>query len=204
MIFYAVANGRKTGIFLNWIDCNNSVKGYPNAKYKKFNTIEQAETFIKLNIINLFEQLIIPDYYIYTDGSCINNGKSNALAGIGIFFGINDIRNISQKIEGKQTNNTAELIAIIKVYSIIKNDIISGKKITIVSDSKYAIHCVSTFRKDWNINIPNKELVKIAYNMYKDNPNIQFIYIKAHTNNNDIHSFGNQNADKLAKMALNL
>ena len=45
----------------------------------------------------------IPDYYVYTDGACSNNGKNNALAGIGIFFGINDIRNVSKKIkENKQ------------------------------------------------------------------------------------------------------
>jgi ribonuclease HI len=40
MTFYAVANGRTIGIFLNWNDCNNSVKKYKNALYKKFNTKE--------------------------------------------------------------------------------------------------------------------------------------------------------------------
>ena len=28
MPFYAVANGKTIGIFLNWNDCNNSVKGH--------------------------------------------------------------------------------------------------------------------------------------------------------------------------------
>lgn len=64
----------------------------------------------------------------YTDGACSNNGRKNALAGIGIFFGINDTRNISKNIKGKQTNNTAELSAIIETYSIIENDILNGKK----------------------------------------------------------------------------
>ena len=32
----------------------------------------------------------IPDYNIYTDGACINNGKTNAKAAIGIYFGKND------------------------------------------------------------------------------------------------------------------
>ena len=40
--------------------------------------------------------------------------------------------------------------------------------------------------------------------MYKDKPNIQFMYIKAHTNNTDIHSIGNYNADKLATIAISL
>ena len=41
---------------------------------------------------------------------------------MGVYFGINDIRNISKKIEGKQTNNTAELSAIIEVYNILINE----------------------------------------------------------------------------------
>lgn len=232
MVFYAVANGRNIGIFLNWNDCNNAVKGYKNALYKKFDTIEEADHFIQRNnkiiddtiiqkqnhITSFFttsskqkEEIIDfnPDYYVYTDGACSNNGKNNALAGIGIFFGIDDTRNISKKIEGKQTNNIAELSAIIETYYIIKNDIVNGKKIIIVSDSKYAINCVSSYgekccKKCWNVDIPNKELVKTAYDMYKDKLNIRFIHIKAHTNNTDIHSFGNDNADKLANIAIDL
>ena len=208
MSFYAVANGRTIGIFVNWNDCNNSVKGYKNAIYKKFNTREEAENFIQSK-----EKpdgvIFIPDYYVYTDGACSNNGKASALAGIGIFFGIDDIRNVSKKIEGKQTNNAAELTAIIETYPIIENDIVNGKKIAIVSDSEYAIKCVSSYgekcsKKDWNIDIPNKELVKSAYEIYIDKPNVQFIHIKAHTNNTDIHSLGNDNADKLANISIGL
>ena len=40
MPFYAVANGRTNGIFLNWCECKESVNGYKNAIYKKFNTQE--------------------------------------------------------------------------------------------------------------------------------------------------------------------
>jgi ribonuclease HI len=221
MPFYAVANGKNIGIFSNWNDCNNSVKGSTNAKYKKFDTKEEAENFIQTNkIIESIDDTnnptqkenvidFIPDYYVYTDGACSNNGKKNALAGIGIFFGINDIRNVSKKIEGKQTNNRAELIAIIETYHIIENDIINGKNISIVTDSEYAIKCLSSYgekcyKKDWNVEIPNKELVKTAYDIYKDIRNIQFIHVKAHTNNTDIHSISNDNADKLANMSIGL
>ena len=34
--------------------------------------------------------------------------------------------------------------------------------------------------------------------------NIQFIHVKAHTNKQDIHSCGNDNADKLANIAIGL
>jgi ribonuclease HI len=35
---------------------------------------------------------------IYTDGACRSNGKDNAIAGYGVFFGDNDIRNVSAKV----------------------------------------------------------------------------------------------------------
>ena len=47
---------------------------------------------------------------VFTDGACSNNGRKNAKAGIGVYFGENDERNISKRITGKQTNNTAEFL----------------------------------------------------------------------------------------------
>ena len=147
------------------------------------------------------------DYYVYTDGACSKNGMNNASAGIGIYFGENDSRNVSQQIKGKQTNNVAELAAIVQAYSIIKDDAESGKNITIVSDSKYAISCATTYGKkcqknDWDVDIPNKELVRCAYELYECHPNIRFNYIQAHTQHTDIHSIGNQNADRLATASI--
>ena len=89
----------------------------------------------------------------------------------------------------------------------VKDDIENGKKIGIVSDSEYAIKCVSSYgekcnKKHWCVDIPNKELVKKGYELYKDETQVKFIHIKAHTNNDDIHSIGNDNADKLANQAI--
>lgn len=211
MVFYAVANGKDIGIFSNWTECKKSINGYKNAKYKKFDTQEEADRFIQSHnnpyTNNSVTENNIPDYYVYTDGSCLNNGKINAVAGIGIFFGIDDIRNVSRKIDGKQTNNAAELTAIIETYYIIKNDIINGKRVAIVSDSEYSIKCVSSYgekceKNGWTTDIPNKELVKTAYEIYKNKQNIQFIHIMAHTNNTDIHSIGNDHADRLANSSI--
>jgi len=209
MAFYAVKNGRTIGIFLNWVDCDNSVKGYTNALYKKFDTKKEADDFINNSETDEDPVDFSPEYYVYTDGACSNNGKQNALAGIGIYFGVDDIRNVSKRIAGKQTNNAAELSAIIETYSIIENDILSGKNITIVTDSLYSIKCTSSYGEKcsvqgWDKNIPNKELVKTCYHMYKDKPNVRFIHIKAHTNNTDVHSIGNNGADLLANNAIGL
>jgi ribonuclease HI len=144
--------------------------------------------------------------YIYTDGSCANNGYKNAVAGIGIYFGPQDSRNVSQRIEGKQTNNTAELGAVLHLYTIIEEDIKADKPIGIVTDSIYAIRCCTTYGKKcadskWKKDIPNKDMVKRAYELYSGT-NVEFIHVMAHTGNADVHSLGNREADRLAKNAV--
>jgi len=148
--------------------------------------------------------------YIYTDGSCSNNGSKQAKAGIGIYFGENDPRNISKRIEGKQTNNTAELSAIIETYHIIKKEKEKDKtkEFIIATDSEYAIKCATTYgekcdKKKWSEEIPNKELVKTLFQLHKDNQtHVSIMHIRAHTNKTDIHSLGNANADRLANESL--
>lgn len=44
--FYAVKTGRQTGILHTWSECEASVKGYPEAEYKSFSTIEEAEQYL--------------------------------------------------------------------------------------------------------------------------------------------------------------
>jgi ribonuclease HI len=207
--FYAVKKGNKIGVFKTWDECKLHTNGYKGAIFKKFNSQREAEDFIsdnsKISRVNNSE--FEPDYYVYTDGSCSNNGMEGAIAGIGIYFGENDIRNVSQTISGKQTNNTAELGAILHLYDIIEKDILQGKKIGIVSDSEYAIRCVTTYgkkcdEKDWTKDIPNKEIVKLTYSMYKDKTNVKFLHVSAHTGNTDLHSIGNSKADMLANQSI--
>jgi len=191
-MYYAVKKGHQTGIFESWEICKQHIHQYSGAVFKKFKTKQDALIFL-----NEREEILNQDsnIYVYCDGSCIHNGKSNAKAGIGIYFGENDPRNVSETING-HSNNVAELIAMIRVYHYVKKDI------TIVSDSKYALHCVKEYGKKqeidlWKNNIPNQELVKQLYQTYKDT-NIQFMHVYAHTNKKDIHSIGNSMADKLA------
>ncbi len=147
------------------------------------------------------------DYYVYTDGACTNNGKINAQAGIGIYFQENDPRNVSKRITGKQTNNRAELLAIIVAYFTIEKDIHAGKTIVIGTDSEYAIRCFTTYgdkcaKQEWKKDIPNKELVQQGYELFKDTPGVSLIHIRAHTGATDVHSIGNAKADQLATQCL--
>lgn len=143
------------------------------------------------------------DYFVYTDGACTHNGQPNAKAGYGIFFGIDDPRNVSVPVNGKQTNNVAEIQGVINTFPIIKKDVKKGKKICIVTDSKYVLKCIGTYGlkqelDNWEKNIPNKTLVQEVYNIYKNLENVYFMYIKAHTDSYDVHSVGNRYADELA------
>ena len=146
-------------------------------------------------------------YYVYTDGACSNNGKETAKAGIGVFFQDNDFRNVSKRITGKQTNNRAELLAIIVAYFIIEKDIEKGLSIVIVTDSEYAIRCFTSYgekceKQGWKKDIPNKELVQQAYALFKDTPNISLKHVRAHTGATDVHSIGNAKADALATQCI--
>ena len=60
--------------------------------------------------------------------------------------------------------------------------------------------CRNWLKKD----IPNKDLVKKTYELYKDKTNIQFLHILAHTYKMDIHSIGNRCADILANKSVGL
>ena len=195
-MFYAVKNGRVKDIYENWESCKQQVQGFKGAQFKKFKTKQEAIDYMN----DIVEDYINDKVYIYCDGSCIHNGKPNAKAGIGIYFGENDPRNVSEAING-HSNNIAELTAMIRIYNYVKKDV------TIVSDSKYALHCVKEYGKKqekdlWKNNIPNQDLVKQLYETYK-NTNIQFMHVYAHTNKKDIHSIGNAMADKLAYDAIN-
>lgn len=212
MPYYAVHKGKVNNVFTSWDDCKNSIHGYSGAIYKKFNNKEDAEEFVKYGdkkIINENIKNFTPDIHVYTDGACSNNGSINAKAGLGIYFGEGDKRNTSKAIEGKQTNNVAELMAIIETYHILKNEIENGLKIMICSDSKYAINCCTSYgekceKGGWKTKIPNIELVKEAYLLFKDKTNIEFKHILAHTGKTDAHSIGNDHADRLANEAIGM
>lgn len=45
--YYAVANGRQTGIFKSWTECEKQVKGFSKPVYKKFKVLSEAEEFLR-------------------------------------------------------------------------------------------------------------------------------------------------------------
>ena len=221
MIYYAVRIGRKPGIYTDWAKCFLCISGYKNAVFKKFNTKQDAIGYMNSHnsVIDLHKKTVTKDthyqpihsttknpMYIYTDGSCINNGYKNAKAGIGVYFGKDDNRNISDKFTTRPSNQRAELYAIIRAILLLTPTEIKTKKIIIYTDSMYSINCVGRWCKNWIKNgwktknkkdVKNQDLIKTLYILAKKN-RVNLTHIKAHTGKNDIHSIGNSVADKLA------
>ena len=140
---------------------------------------------------------------VFTDGACSNNGKPNAKAGIGIYVPNFTHLNKSLRITGKQTNNAAELYAVISVFPMFNKN----ERVIIYTDSEYVIKCATTYgekcsNKNWPTTIPNYSLVKQIYELFKANPQFELFHIKAHTNKNDNLSKGNAEADRLAVMSI--
>tara|TARA_Y100000817_G_scaffold290900_1_gene261993 strand:+ start:273 stop:923 length:651 start_codon:yes stop_codon:yes gene_type:complete len=151
---------------------------------------------------------------VFTDGSCSNNGRKNAKAGFGVYFGENDPRNVSKRVPGelRQTNNVGEILAIIEVFSILKDELSFKIPIEIYSDSKIAMGWCTTIGEKYAKNnwtkkhgpIPNLDLIKLGYQLLKDNPHVSLKHIRAHTGLSDEYSLGNEGADKLANLAIGL
>lgn len=214
MPYYSVARGNNIGIFTDYNDCKKSIDRFKNPKFRKFEKREEAEKFLldnkeeKKEEENLYEDHI----KVFTDGSCINNGKENVKGGIGIYFCEDDPRNVSLKLKEKDvTNNIAELTAILVALKILENEIFNATKILVISDSEYAIRCCTNYGKklaenNWKTSTskipPNLDLVKKLYEICSKFKNIKFKHIMAHTGNNDYYSLGNNQADLLASKAI--
>jgi len=55
---------------------------------------------------------------VYTGGYCTGEGTTQARAGFGVYFGEDDVRNVSSSIGGVQTLQRAEISAIIRALEI--------------------------------------------------------------------------------------
>lgn len=208
MKWYAVKKGRIPGIYESWDECKEQVNKFSGAEYKSFTSWDKANRWLTPQATREENSDIEGNvHFVFTDGGCLRNGKHDAVAGLGVYFGEGDSRNFSGRIFGKQTNNTAEIKAILKACYILKDEILDGDIVNIYSDSVYAIRAAGEYgekqeKGGWEKDIPNKHLVKKIYNLFKKNDNLHLHHVPAHTGGDDWLSKGNERADKLASEAL--
>lgn len=159
---------------------------------------------------------------VYTDGSCLNNGKKNSVGSIGVFFSDDDSDNCGQLIDNegnKITNQTMELIACIRALQIIIEKIsrdnlnVSSLMVYVYTDSSYVINCMTKWynvwiKNDWKNSkgkdVENRELIEQLF-LLKSKYITIFKHVRSHesepTNKNcqEYKSwYGNYMADKLA------
>eukprot|EP00208_Stichococcus_sp_RCC1054_P004769 CAMPEP_0206138726 /NCGR_PEP_ID=MMETSP1473-20131121/3518_1 /ASSEMBLY_ACC=CAM_ASM_001109 /TAXON_ID=1461547 /ORGANISM="Stichococcus sp, Strain RCC1054" /LENGTH=365 /DNA_ID=CAMNT_0053532233 /DNA_START=30 /DNA_END=1124 /DNA_ORIENTATION=+ len=164
--FYAVAQGRKTGVYTSWNDCEAQVTGSSGAIYKSFKTEKEARAYLdehgvctpakkrikptKQPNLDLPAPATKPDidpdlmYRMEFDGACRGNP---GLAGAGAVL----MEEESRKEVGRlvlplqqQTNNVAEYAGLI--IGLEGASQIGIRRINIVGDSKLII---SQVNKSW-------------------------------------------------------
>jgi ribonuclease HI len=137
---------------------------------------------------------------VYTDGSCLNNGKANARAGAGIWYGPADPRNRSVRVPGqKQSNQIGELAAVVCTLQ----DVPPFTPLLIVTDSEYVKKGLTQWLQKWEdkgfVGVQNKEWFQAAAFLLRHrSAKTLFRWVKGH--NEDV---GNQGADLLAGAGAN-
>lgn len=170
----------------------------------------------KINKINLKNKNSFSDFLnVYTDGSCLNNGK-NRKKGCGfaaIFKDFEEYNYFNDFDIGDKTNNRAELFAIIWSIRIFlkickeKNFSKDNKKLLIHTDSEYCIKCINGLKK-WRLQnwkgVKNIDLLKILYEECENcDWNFKLQHVRAHQTDKSEDTYYNNLADKYARdMAL--
>ncbi|KAI1117443.1 ribonuclease H-like protein [Nemania sp. NC0429] len=230
--FYAVAVGRQPGVYTDWDEASLAITGWKAPKYRKFATRDEAIEFIRANGNQEAQEWLLSEraeppnkkakktrtqgepsgdtiedepgvIQIFTDGSSLSNGRAGATAGVGVFFGEGDPRNISERLAGEtQTNQRAELTAVIRALERTKKN----AKIRIFTDSKYTIDCSTNWYRSWEKNnwtkpdgepVLNQDLIKQIRALIDERDGAGFKtlfqWVKGHSS-----IAGNLSADRLA------
>ena len=175
--------------------------------YKQFHGEMYYES---LNLIDNYQPKISDKIFtVYTDGACPNNGSKNARSSIGVYFPEKNnviLKNISKPLQtDNHSNNVAELTAILEAFKIIKLNNIK-LPIHLYTDSSYCRSILIEWYEKWVRNnlLKNKKnltLIKSTYDLYKT-MDVTIHHVKAHTDKEDEHSYGNRMADHLATSVL--
>lgn len=204
--YYAVKNGNKIGIFESWEECQESITGFKGQKFKKFDSLEKAKSYIENDELDNSEiescetedvisidKIGNDEIIVYTDGSytpktpyvsygcvCLMSGRKEYT-----ISGVTTDKYSSNQVYG-EIKGVLESID----YAIYKG----FKKVYIMYDYEGLGNWV-------NGNWKTKNQISMDYiddiNKRKEKIEIEFFKVSAHTGNkyNDI-------ADKLAKYEL--
>ena len=206
MKFYAVARGRKTGIFTSWPDAERQVKGFAGARFKSFKTKQEALAFLEDPVYtnsasstkklgdtpkkkkNGHQQQTKHEYpenavMVYTDGGAIGNPGPG---GYGVVFETGATFSGGFNLT---TNNRMELLAVIVALETLEGE---TRPICLHSDSRYVVNGITKNwaqawkRRGWKKSdgtpAMNPDLWQRLLDLLPD-LDIRFIWVKGHAGN---------------------
>lgn len=145
---------------------------------------------------------------VFTDGSFIRrkiDKKEKIYCGYGVFFPDKELPSVSEPLLIKNlTNNRAELFAVYTALCMVTK-LDKFDKITIYCDSEYVIKSMTVWINKWRSNgwkksnnkmVDNLDLILLIDKMME---NVEFVYVKSHSKNNNENAKFNNIADDLAK-----
>jgi ribonuclease HI len=219
--FYAVAAGKKPGIYTEWAGENGAqaqVNGYPGSVYKGFPTIQEAEAFMKKAPKRRpaakrpkakpkpklrsrpTTLLCAPDQtVVYTDGGARPTNPGPGGYGVVVIEGEN-----RQELSGGfrlTTNNRMEILACITGLKALD----APTEVTLYSDSKYVVNGIT---KGWAAGWRSRGWIKsdkkpaINPDLWAqlleqcEKHDVEFIWVKGHAGNPE-----NERCDILATRA---
>jgi ribonuclease HI len=223
--YYAVAVGRKPGIYTQWFGdagAQKQVIGFQGARYKGFSTREEAQGFIQdrpsghktslipspktssrstarpiaMPTVNTADRIVI-----YTDGSSLGNPGPGGY-GVVISSSGGD-RELSGGFR-RTTNNRMELLACIVGLEQLE----TPSAVALYSDSRYVVDGITKgWAKKWQRNDWRKSNGGKALNIdlwerllsLCDRHDVDWVWVKGHAGNP-----GNERCDQLATQAASL
>ena len=134
---------------------------------------------------------------VYSDGCCINNGQAGATAGVGVYWGAQDPNNISEGLQGNQTNQRAEIVAACRAIETAKHQ--GLREVEVRTDSIYTIKAMTEWinnwkRSNWQTKVKNKDDFLRLHQLCQE-VDVKWTHVPGHQG-----IPGNEEADKLAKL----
>jgi ribonuclease HI len=197
-MFYAVTVGASPGVYTTSAEAETAKGSHVLPLSIPCKTLAAARAYM-----DIFAGAVA---VVYTDGACKANGSKAAdSAGVGVYWGHGDPRNVARLVRGTPTNNVAELEAVEDAVDTIVGDRhLASSKVVIVTDSKYSIDVLRTWydgfvRRGWKTvggeTVANQDLIRRIH--AKLLPTTVFAHIRGHRDH-----LGNIAADALAVAAV--
>lgn len=209
--FYAVKQGRKTGMFLTWDDCKKQVMGYPGAIYKSFGTEAEAKEYLGIGAAvtgnSGAENITVSDEIqagrptsdaveIYVDGSYHAATKEFSYGMVVLIDGREE--KFSQKMTDPELAQMRNVAGEIKGSEAAMQYALDHEIPSIIIYHDYQ-GIASWCNGDWKANKPGTIAYRDFYQKAKQKVNIEFRKVKGHSNDKY-----NDMVDELAKEALGI